>query len=114
MENIGCVIYTETNNCITAEWVYSKRGKIDKGNGIGIRSTNSKSNKKFEGEYDIIYTDIKGNYSPKLKLIILFESGYYRLNWMRNKAIIDVGIGFENENKLIAVWSEFKEDLNLL
>lgn len=109
MENIGCVIYTETNNCITAEWVSSKKGKIDKGNGIGIRLTKAKSKRRFEGEYEIIYTDMKGNNSPKLKLIILFESGYYRLKWINNKTITDIGIGIENDNKLSAGWSEFNQ-----
>ncbi|MTI30865.1 hypothetical protein, partial [Xanthovirga aplysinae] len=74
--NIGCVIYTETNTGIKAEWIFKRNHKIERGTGIGIRLTEFKQKRRFEGEYEIMYYHLNGTNSPKLKLIISFESGY--------------------------------------
>ncbi len=104
MENIGCVVYTETSSGIKAEWVLSNNGKIDSGTGIGIRLNPTNETKEFVGEYMVTYSDINGLESAKLKLNISFESGCYKLIWMHNGEITDIGIGIINNNKLSAGW----------
>ena len=112
--NIGCVVYKETDTGIKADWVFSRNDKIEKGEGMGVRSDKSNKKRGFEGEYEITYTDENGNKSPKLKLFISLESEYYSLKWINNETITDFGIGIENDNKLIVIYSEFNERLNLL
>lgn len=104
MENIGCVIYTETSSGIKAEWVSSNNSKIARGIGIGIRLNPTNEMKKFVGEYEITYFDVNGIESPKLKLNISFESDCYKLTWIYNGEITDIGIGIKSDNKLSAGW----------
>ena len=108
INNIGSVIYTKTNNGITAEWVFSKNDKITRGTGIGKRLTELKLKNKFEGEYEIVYTDINGIKSKKLKLVILSEVGYYNLRWSYNEKTKFIGIGIENDNKLSVGWNQIE------
>jgi hypothetical protein len=112
MDNIGCVIYTETKNGITAEWVFSQNEVITRGTGIGIRLKGSKPNKRFEGEYEIVYSEINGKKYPKLKLVISCASGYYTLKWINKNNTTDIGIGIENDNKLSVGWIKINEDLS--
>ncbi len=104
--NIGCVVYAETSNGIKAEWVFSKNDKTEHGKGVGVRLTELNKKRKFEGEFEITYSDANGNKSPILNLIISFESGYYKLTWNKNKKITDIGIGIESDNKLLASYTE--------
>lgn len=67
-----------------------------------MNSANKK--KKFEGEYEITYSDINGIKSPKLKLNISFASDCYKLIWTYHGKVTDIGIGIENNNKLSASW----------
>mgnify|MGYP001206758094 CR=1 FL=1 len=113
MKNIGCVIYTETKNGIKAEYVFCKNNAISRGTGIGIRLIESKLKKRFEGAYEIIYTDINGIKSPKLKLIISLELGCYKLSWSNNEETIGIGIGIEKDNKLSVGWIEIEEGVLL-
>lgn len=108
INNIGCVIYTETDTGITAEWVFSKNDKITRGTGIGKRLSELKLEKRFEGEYEIIYTDINGSKSEKLKLIISSELGYYNLSWSYKEKTKFIGIGIENDNKLSVGWNQIE------
>jgi len=102
MENIGCVIYTETSDGLNAEWVLSSNEKISSGTGVAIRLSAINENRKFEGEYEIVYSDINGIESPKLRLNISFESDYYKLTWVYNGKVTELGIGIESNNKLSA------------
>lgn len=104
--NLGCVIYTETNNGIAAEWIFKKNDKIEHGNGIGKRLTNLNKERRFEGEFEITYSDANGNKSSKLKLIISFDSGYYNLTWNNNEKNTDIGIGIERNNNLLVSYTE--------
>ena len=108
MNNIGCVIYTETDTGITAEWVFSKNDKITRGTGIGKRITELNLKNRFEGEYEIIYTEINGIKSKKLKLIISSELGYYKLKWSYIGKTKFIGIGIENDNKLSVGWNQIE------
>lgn len=103
-KNIGCVIYTETTTGLKAEWICSKNEIIEQGIGVGIRLT-ALNNNRFEGEYEIIYTDAKGSTSPKIHLIISLESGVYNLLWKINGKTTDMGIGIERDNKLFASYT---------
>lgn len=100
--NIGCVVYTETNGRISAKWLFQQNDEIDQGSGVGTRLTRLNKNRPFEGEFEITYQDSKGNRSPKLRLIISYDSGHYKLVWYENEKVTDIGIGFEVENKLMA------------
>lgn len=113
MENVGCVIYTQTDNGISADWVFTENDKITRGTGIGIRLTELNLQNRFEGAYEIIYSDLKGSNSPSLKLIISFELGYYKLLWSNNGKTSDIGIGIENNNQLSAGWVQVNGDFPL-
>lgn len=104
--NLGCVIYTATNKGLNAVWVYKKNDQIEQGKGVGIRLTDLNKNSMFEGVFEIVYTDAHGTNSPKLKLVISFESGYYNLTWYSNNKATEIGIGFESENKLVASYTK--------
>lgn len=104
--NIGSVIYTETNNGIKAEWIFSSNNKIEHGTGIAIRLTELNPKKRFEGIYEIIYSDRNRNKSPKLKLIISFKEDAYNLIWNKAEKMTDIGIGIEREHKLFASFTK--------
>ncbi len=104
--NIGCVIYTETDNGIKAEWFYYRDNKIEHGNGIGIRLTTLNKKRRFEGEFAITYSDPNENILAKLNLIISFELQCYKLTWKNNERITNMGIGVERENKLVVSYAE--------
>ncbi|MEP1094164.1 MAG: hypothetical protein ABJG78_03590 [Cyclobacteriaceae bacterium] len=108
MKNVGSVIYTETENGISAEWVFSENANVTRGTGIGIRLTELNLKKRFEGEYEIVYSDINGIKSPNLKLTISFEMSHYKLRWSTNEKTKDIGI--ENDTKLSAGWIQIDED----
>jgi len=104
--NLGCVVYTESVDGIEAEWVFSKNGEVEHGTGIGTRLTQSNEKKRFEGEYEITYSDGEGNRSPKLNLIISFDLGHYHLKWSLDEKITDIGIGIEKDNKLLVSYTK--------
>ncbi|MGD1892566.1 MAG: hypothetical protein ACFB15_18495 [Cyclobacteriaceae bacterium] len=104
--NLGCVVYSESINGIEAEWIFNRKDKIERGTGIGIRLTELNKKRRFEGEFEITYSDADGNKSPKLNLIISFELGYYNLTWKNNEKITDIGIGIESDNKLLASYTK--------
>ncbi|MBI9038127.1 MAG: hypothetical protein JEY97_08350, partial [Bacteroidales bacterium] len=91
---------------IIAEWIFRKNDKIEQGNGIGKRLTKLNKKRRFEGEFEITYSDANGNKSSKLNLIISFESGYYNLTWNNNERNTDIGIGIESDNNLLASYTE--------
>lgn len=98
--NLGCVIYSASINGIEAEWVFNQNDKIERGTGKGIRLSGLNKNRKFEGEFEITYSDAYGNKSSKIRLTIQFESEYYKLTWKIDNKITDIGMGIENNNKL--------------
>ncbi len=104
--NLGCVVYTEMANGITAEWMYTKNGEATYGSGIGIRLTEVNKKRRFEGTFEITYLDASGTESPKLQLIISYETGFYKVRWMNNEKITEVGAGFERDQKLLVSYTE--------
>lgn len=109
MTNIGCVVYSETETGIEAEWVFSENGKITRGTGIGIRLTELNSERRLEGAYEITYSDQNGVKSPKLSLIISFEFECYKLEWANNGTVTDIGVGIASNNKLSAGYRPWKK-----
>lgn len=104
--NLGCVVYSESMDGIVAEWIYNREGKIERGSGKGIRLSQLNRNRRFEGEFEIIYIDELGNKSPEISLTILFTSGHYSLTWKIDNAITDVGIGIETHDKLLVSYKK--------
>ena len=104
--NLGCVVYSESINEIEAEWVFNRNGKIERGTGKGIRLSELNKKRRFEGEFEITYSDADGNKSPKLTLIISSEMGCYSLTWQDKEKMTDVGIGIERDNKLLASYTK--------
>ncbi|WP_350287096.1 hypothetical protein [uncultured Croceitalea sp.] len=104
--NIGCVVYTMTGDGISAEWSFRRNDVMEQGHGIGTRLTAMQKSRPFEGEYEIIYQNSKGNRSPKLRLVISYHSGNYQLIWYENEKVTDIGIGFESDHKLIASYQK--------
>jgi hypothetical protein len=104
MDNIGCVVYTETQNGIEAHWTFIKNDAVSYGTGIGVRLNKKTKKRQFEGDFDIVYKDVDGSESPKLKLTILFESNCYKLTWMLEGKITELGIGIVVDNKLSVGW----------
>lgn len=109
MKNVGCVVYTETKTGIEAEWVFSENGKITSGTGVGIRLTELKSERRFEGEYEITYYDRNGLKSPKLILIVSFEFESYKLEWADNGKVTDIGVGIASSNTLSSGYRQWKK-----
>ena len=105
--SVGCVIYTVTKSGINAIWNFNKNDQISNGTGSGERLTKFNPNRRFEGEYEIVYTDINGNKFPKLKLSISFESAYYKLKWDKDEKTEFIGIGIESGDNLCAGWTDF-------
>ncbi|PRX56646.1 hypothetical protein [Flagellimonas meridianipacifica] len=103
---LGCVVYSESIHGIEAEWIFKRKDTIERGKGIGIRLTEVNKKRRYEGEFEITYSDTDGNTSPKLYLIISFESGYYTLTWSNNEKITDIGIGIERDNKLLVSYTK--------
>ncbi|MEM9076852.1 MAG: hypothetical protein AAGC43_07425 [Bacteroidota bacterium] len=103
---LGCVVYSESTNGIKAKWIFNRKDKIERGTGIGIRLTELNKKRRFEGEFEITYSDTDGNKSPKLNLIISFELGYYSLTWNNKEKITDIGIGIESDNKLLVSYTK--------
>ena len=104
--HLGCVVYSESINGIEAEWIFNRKDKIEGGTGIGIRLTELNKKRRFEGEFEITYSDADGNKSPKLNLIISFESKHYNLIWYNNEEVTDIGIGIDSDNKLLASYTK--------
>lgn len=111
MNDIGCVIYTETKSGIKAEWIFSENKNINKGFGIGTRITKLNTLNRFEGTFEIEYTDINGVKSPKLELVISFQAGYYYLTWINNNTTTDIGIGLLNDGKLSVGYRQWRKSL---
>lgn len=104
--HLGCVVYSESINGIEAEWIFNRKNKIERGTGIGIRLTELNKKRRFEGEFEITYSDADGNKSPKLNLVISSELGYYTLTWSNNEKITDIGIGIERGNTLLVSFTK--------
>ncbi len=104
--NVGCVVYTETMEGISAEWVYGKDGKVANGSDIGIRLTELNTKRRFEGTFEITYLDANGSASPRLRLLISYESNVYRLRWGNTEKTTEIGIGFESDSKLLVGYTE--------
>lgn len=100
--NLGCVTYSETKQGLKAEWVFSGGDQTTHGTGMAVRLSKQSTQRKFEGEYEIIYTSADGEQSPKLQLTILYASGCYQQEWRHNGELTDIGIGMENGDKLVA------------
>ncbi|TAI47589.1 hypothetical protein [Flagellimonas allohymeniacidonis] len=103
---LGCVVYTETEDEIYAEWVFRKDAELERGTGRGIRLTELNQTQRFEGEFEITYTDTNGSTSPKLHLTISFESGTYHLTWKENGNTTDFGIGMVKDNMLLVSYTK--------
>ena len=103
---IGAVIYTETIDGIAAEWVFGKNDQIEIGTGEGIRLSSRIMERRFEGQFEIIYRDSNGSESPKLNLDITFNNGCYTLIWSYNGKTTEKGIGIEKDGKLFASYTE--------
>lgn len=104
--NIGCVIYTETDYGIKAEWLYHRNNELEHGLGTGKRLTKYNPENVFEGEYEITYLDIKGNILALLHLIIKPESEYYKLTWKNKEKVTDMGVGMQRYGNLIVSYTE--------
>ena len=104
--NLGCVVYSETENGIAAEWISNQNGKIRQGTGLGIRTDHQKPGNRFEGIFEVSYSDADGNKAPNLELTILFNLGYYTLTWSRDGIITDQGIGIMYDNKLVVSYAQ--------
>lgn len=104
--NLGCVVYTEIGNGIEATWIFNQNGEIQRGIGIGTRISKQKFEHRFEGEFEISYSDQNGNKSPSLTLIITYNTGVYNLTWKKNGATTDLGIGMIVDDKLLASYAE--------
>lgn len=104
MENIGSVVYTLTDTGIKADWVFSNQNKISRGTGGGIRKSPFNEAGEFEGDFEIVYWDLEGKASPKLDLKISCDSGFYKLIWMYNGEVTDMGVGIRNQNTLSVGW----------
>ena len=105
--NLGCVVYTETEDGINAEWIFRKDHSIERGSGSGKRITEIVPERRFEGEFEIRYINSHGKPSPNLTLIIEFKQDHYLLTWKREEKITDIGIGIESDKKLIAGYNEY-------
>ncbi|MEM9324234.1 MAG: hypothetical protein AAGA85_01200 [Bacteroidota bacterium] len=105
---LGCVVYTETQRGVEADWIYCREGKVERGKGMGVRLTHPKDGGGFEGTFEVSYQDEAGNESPKLLLTIIGESGYYALSWSREGQTTDVGIGVMSDDKLVVSYTEIK------
>ena len=104
--NLGCVVYSETANGIEANWIYNHHGEIQRGIGNGIRISKRKFEHRFEGEYEISYSDQNGNKSPDLNLNITYNMGFYTLSWKKNGAKTELGIGLMVNDILLASYTE--------
>ncbi|MFK8056591.1 MAG: hypothetical protein AB8F78_10765 [Saprospiraceae bacterium] len=104
--NVGCVIYTLTEQGMNAEWVFNRNGKTERGTGVAVRLTEIEPERKFEGSYDIVYTNSAGQPSPSIYLTVSLEDGCYTLIWNVEGKPTDQGIGLESDGKLVASWTE--------
>ena len=105
--NLGCVIYSLSNEGLDAEWLFSQSGGIEQGTGKATRISSLNPKRRFEGDFEIIYSDVNKNKSPKLNLTIRFESsGYYKLTWKIDNRITEVGIGVEREDTLLVSYKK--------
>ncbi len=104
--NFGCVVYSETVDGIHAEWVFLGNSEIERGTGHGNRLTELNKALRFDGEFEITYTDANGETSPKLHLTISFESGTYHLTWKYNEKTTDFGIGMLKDNMLLVSYTK--------
>ncbi|CAM1371122.1 hypothetical protein [Tenacibaculum xiamenense] len=104
--NLGCVIYTLTHKGLEAEWLFNENNSLQKGIGVAKRLTKLNGTRKFEGNFEIVYTDLSGNESPKLELEILFKSEVYYLTWIYNEEVTDLGIGIESDDRLLVSYKK--------
>ncbi|SEB40900.1 hypothetical protein SAMN04489761_0528 [Tenacibaculum sp. MAR_2009_124] len=104
--NLGCVVYSLTTDGVKAEWLFSENNEIERGVGSAKRVTKLIKERKFEGEFDIVYIDSNGDKSPKLRLSISFKSGYYYVTWKHKELVTDIGIGIESDNKLLVSYKK--------
>lgn len=104
--NLGCVTYSETKEGLKAEWVFSGGDHTTHGTGVAVRLSKQATQRKFEGEYEIIYTSTDWDQSPKLELTISYTSGCYQLEWRHNGVLTDIGIGMENGDKMVASYTK--------
>ena len=104
--NIGSVIYSETPEGINAKWIFKGTDQVQHGTGEARRLSVLNEDHRFEGEFEITYIDQNGYKSPTLNLVITFISDYYHLAWKTDDQLTDIGIGMENEGKLIASYKK--------
>lgn len=103
---MGSVIYSETPEGINAKWIFKGTDEVQYGMGEATRLSALNENHRFEGEFEIIYTDQNGHKSPRLNLVIAFVSDHYQLSWKMGDQLTDIGIGMEHEGKLIASYKK--------
>lgn len=104
--NLGCVVYSEALNGIEAQYIFKRDDIIQRGTGIGKRLSKLNKNRRFEGEFEVVYADENGDMSPTLHLTILFDSECYSLTWKIGSEITDIGIGIKNDNKLFVSYQK--------
>jgi len=102
-------VYSESDSGLDAEWIFNQNNVIQRGVGKGIRISELNLKRRFEGVFEITYSDENGNKSPRLNLNITHESGYYKLIWKIGDEITDIGIGIEKDDKLFSSYKKTNE-----
>lgn len=85
---------------ISATWVWSPQDHSEICTGIASGGADS----KFEGQFQVVYTDNTGKAGEPFDLIIERNRDVFRLRWERSGTLIYHGIGFLIGDKLAFGW----------